>query len=210
MSSAIFLPKLQGDDNSYTDGFVGMAPMVEAWKLPLEGRLANFYKGLAWLMTSVGAGKSYVPKGGQHHCKDFDFETNPYTNDRDTFDRWHELMGKVPHFLTRGPTYGWVQAYYENAELLKSMPDNSIKVPTKVFLASDDTIVRNETAVPFLNRVYAPDCLSIEEIRGTKHGLDQGGPEVWSKIVDGINELVNNAYVPLTRHREKCMALAAD
>ncbi len=211
MSNAVVAPELSAND-LHADGCIAMTPMIEARRLPHKGAVGRFYRWLSRTMVERGYGDRFVPYGASYNARNFQFETNPYTNDQAIFEDWLDASSKSPHLLTRGPTYAWVHAYYKNVDRMDKIPDNSVAMPTKVFLASDDSIVNNGSARRFYNRVYAPDLCSIEELPNTKHGVDQGGPKVWNAIVEGIGELIDAADRPHAhpRRRNAAMSAAAD
>ncbi len=167
------------------DGFVAMAPMVEAIKLPTTGPAAKTIRAAARLMTRLGFGKSFAPGGGR-----FDLE-KMIAPDNDMSPNIAQLRKLLPDWgpsskvATWGPTWSWVGAYYQNVDRINAIPSQSIDLPTLFILADDDRVLKNEAVQSVAAEKFTN--YRIETIHD-RHCIHYGFPETIANLVRLTNE----------------------
>jgi alpha-beta hydrolase superfamily lysophospholipase len=168
------------------DGFMALAPMIEAVKLPWGGLRGHAYRQAASFLSECGYGHSYpfAFVKGRKSFPPSDFADNKYTNDRGEYARMEQIRKEDAELGTHGPTVDWINAVYKDIPVLQAIPPESLTVPTVLVLAEDDHIIRNGRAMQFFTEKYAPEFLQIETIEGAKHQLDHGGREVVDRIIE--------------------------
>ncbi|MCE2951178.1 MAG: alpha/beta fold hydrolase [Alphaproteobacteria bacterium] len=95
------------------DGVILVSPMIDVVTKPYPKVVARFLSAFAHYM---GAGKMYAFGYGDYDPKKAVFTLNKETQDPKRFDQMQQTMRAHPHFVTGGPTFGWVYAAYESMD----------------------------------------------------------------------------------------------
>jgi alpha-beta hydrolase superfamily lysophospholipase len=183
------------------DGFVGLAPMVQALRLPTEGMTAMTYRAAARFMKSIGLGKAYAYGQGRFDGNLDIQPDNPLTHDLHSLSEALADWGPDSPLVTDGVTYSWVNAYYKNVDRIAAIPDGSIDIPGHLITASQDAYVCNK-ATRRAARIFKKGEVSEIDAR---HALPLGGPKVLETIVGHIERMAETA--PL-RHRTALAKMA--
>ena len=170
-------------DSLEVDGFVALAPLVEACQAPLKDRTCRAY---ARLMTRLGRSEEFI-RGGRPHLSHYE-NNNTYTNHLPSLREVEmDFMPGSP-LATGDATIGWLLSYQENGDAILAKPTGSIKTPTHFVLADGDETVNNSLTCT-ASRAFA-DC-RISQVEAW-HALTLGGPAVIDRIVAEVDMLCRN------------------
>lgn len=148
-------------ERGWFDRVVCVAPMVALRPRFLPWSVtASLVAAAAWL----GAGRAYIPGGGDKALEDLPFRNNPLTGDRRRFDRTHAVLAAHPQLAIGSPTIGWVSAALKAmAELQTAEFSGDIKVPVLIAVAAFDRVVSNIAIGELANRLPAGANVFLDE-----------------------------------------------
>jgi lysophospholipase len=123
----------------------GFAPRAAAFSGPMWGlTMTPAARALGWTLSAAarafGQGKRYVPGLGDQATLDrMDFDTNPLTTDRATFDRMQAQVRAHPALSLGAPSLGWLNAALREMHALSRLL--SPTVPTFAAIGALDQII---------------------------------------------------------------------
>ncbi|MGE0768011.1 MAG: alpha/beta fold hydrolase [Hyphomicrobiaceae bacterium] len=157
------------------DRMVLCAPLLDiaAERLPVPSSLA---KALAKVMAVGPFGRMYVPGGTD---KPFDlcpFEGNPFTSDRDRFERNRQLAEQCPELSLGSPTNRWLKAAYAScATLMKPETALRVRIPMLLVAAGTDRVVSSSAIETFASRLKIGARVALA---GSQHEILQERDEI--------------------------------
>ncbi len=99
---------------------------------------------LAALAVKVGLGEHYIVGQKPFEIERQVFEGNRLTSDPDGYQRFVDLLNRLPDFGLGGITYGWLDAAFKSMDQIVNLSRNKeIHVPVWICQSSDDKIVNN-------------------------------------------------------------------
>ena len=131
------------------------SPMV----MPKSGHVpAAFGRVLTWFFCLFGQGKKRAFISGEYPGYE-EFEDSCKTS-KERFAEYEEIREKTPLFQNYGPSYRWVyESLKVKRKILRRGAPESIKARALMFLAGEDTMVREDAARTLAARI--PDCKVI-------------------------------------------------
>jgi lysophospholipase len=141
------------ETGSWFDRLVVSAPMMafHPSRVAAPDAVAQTY---ATVCSKLGFGSLYV-RGGNDEVGELDpFEGNALTSDRERYDRNKALALAARKLLIGSPTIAWLHAAYRSMNMLASPEYGAtVKVPTLLFVAMQDTIVAPRAIEDFAARL---------------------------------------------------------
>jgi len=143
------------------------APLVGLGRQPIPIWLV---KPLAAFLTALGLGEVYLT-GSSTPGEIRAFKGNPYTKDRERFERNRQMVDDHRKISLGGATAAWVYASC-NAMRRVADPDfyPQINIPTLMITASSDSVVNNRAVERLGKRLKSGSSLSVN---GARHELLQ-------------------------------------
>lgn len=135
------------------DRMVLSAPLLDIARerLHMPPKLARFYAGV----LGIGPlGRAYVPGGGDKAEELRGFEGNPFTSDRERFERYRQLLEMRPDLGIGAPTIGWVRAAYRSCNMIME-PEFAmrVRIPMLLVAAGQDRVVSSSAIETFASRL---------------------------------------------------------
>lgn len=135
------------------DRLVLSAPLLDIARerLPLPSPIVRNFVAIAGLGPSRHL---YVPGGGPTPEELNGFEGNPFTSDRERFERTRQLVEQRPDLAIGAPTLGWLRAAYRSCRTIMA-PEfaKRVSVPILVVAAGQDRIVSSSAIETFASRL---------------------------------------------------------
>jgi lysophospholipase len=125
-------------------GAVLTAPMMG---LDLTGKPARLARGLAWLLSRLGAEALYAAGPGDPLYGPF--EGNLLTHDRTRWDRTVALVTEQAGLRLGGPTWGWLELAFQ---IGKQLSQARLTIPLLVVAAEEERLVANAASKAFAER----------------------------------------------------------
>lgn len=135
------------------DRMVLCAPLLDIApeRLPIPPGLA---KALAKLAGMGPLGRMYVPGGTDQPYDLCPFEGNPFTSDRDRFERNRQFVEQCPDLALGSPTNRWLKATYAScARLMRPEFAMRVRIPMLLVAAGTDLIVSSTAIETFASRL---------------------------------------------------------
>ncbi|MGD9804224.1 MAG: alpha/beta fold hydrolase [Hyphomicrobiaceae bacterium] len=157
------------------DRMVLCAPLLDIApeRLPVPSQVA---KALSKL-TGIGPfGRLYVPGGNDQPYDLCPFEGNPFTSDRDRFERNRQLVEQCPDLALGSPTNRWLKAAYASSTMLMK-PDTALRVriPMLLVAAGNDRVVSSSAIETFASRLKIGARVALA---GSQHEILQERDEI--------------------------------
>lgn len=150
------------------DRMVLSAPLLDIARerIHIPSGLARFSAAIAGLGP---LGHAYVPGGSDRPEELRDFECNPFTSDRERFERHRQLVATRPDLAIGSPTLGWLRAAYRSCSMLMA-PEFAAKVqiPMLLVAAGQDRIVSSSAIETFASRLKIGARVALA---GSQHEL---------------------------------------
>ena len=157
------------------DRLVLSAPLLDIARerLPLPPALARLYASVAGLGP---LGTFYIPGGGDRSEEMRGFEGNPFTSDRERFERHRQLIETRPDLGLGSPTVGWARAAYRSCAMLMA-PEfaTKVRIPMLLVAAGQDRIVSSSAIETFASRLKIGARVALA---GSNHELLQERDEI--------------------------------
>ncbi len=118
------------------------APLISLADHSMPSHAARILvEALCW----VGLSGTFVPRsGGARPTSAIPFENNPYTSDRNRFERTAAISATAPNLAVGAPTFGWLSAALRAMRGLNEADfPTSVSIPILLVAAGDDRIVSN-------------------------------------------------------------------
>lgn len=135
------------------DRMVLCAPLLDIApdRLPVPPQIA---KALAKLAGIGPLGRLYVPGGTDVPYDLCPFEGNPFTSDRDRFERNRQLAEQCPELALGSPTNRWLKAAYASCAML-TRPEfaTRVRIPMLLVAAGMDRVVSSTAIETFASRL---------------------------------------------------------
>ncbi|MBS0242990.1 MAG: alpha/beta hydrolase, partial [Proteobacteria bacterium] len=128
-------------------------PLIDIAKqrLPVPRRIARIYAEIAGLGP---LGRLYVPGGSAQPIEICPFEGNPFTPDRERFERNRQLIEQRPELGVGSPTVGWLRAAFRSCDRLMSpQHPTSVRIPMLLVAAGVDRIVSSSAIETYASRL---------------------------------------------------------
>ena len=135
------------------DRMIVIAPLLEIARdrLPMPQWLA---RNIVAVAGRGPMGKLYVPGGSDRPLELCDFEGNPFTSDRERFERNRQLVMQRPDLSIGAPTLGWLRAAYRSSRHLMSAEfAQRVRIPMLLVAAGHDRIVSSAAIEAFAHRL---------------------------------------------------------
>jgi len=135
------------------DRIVLSAPMLDIApdRLPVPPRLARLYAATAGIGPTS---RLYVPFGNGTPAELCPFEGNPFTSDRERFERNRQLVEQRPDLALGSPTNGWLRAAYRSCdEIMAPAFAQRVRIPMLLVAAGMDRIVSSPAIETFASRI---------------------------------------------------------
>ncbi len=135
------------------DRLVLSAPLIDiaAERLPTFPRVVRMFASLA------GRGPTsrfYVPGGSERPEELRAFEDNPFTSDRERFERNRQLIEQCPDLSIGSPTIGWLRAALQSCDLLMTPRfAQQVRIPMLLVAAGTDRIASSSAIESFAGRL---------------------------------------------------------
>lgn len=143
------------------------APFLGLGKQPIPTSMVRF---LAGTLCMFGLGEIYMA-GGASGGENQPFEGNIHSSDPDRFARNKKFLKDYPELTIGGPTAAWVYASCRTMDEINDIDFcKTIKIPTLLVSAGNDTIVSNRAIESFSRKLRSGKSLTID---GAKHELLQ-------------------------------------
>lgn len=181
------------------DRLILCSPMVDVERELMESPLLRLYiEGLVLL----GLGDFFIPGGRSRPWEMAPFDAERLTTDRLRYERIRDVLEAAPWLGCGSPTIGWLQAASRSiAEINALNFAPSIKVPTLIVAAGNDTVVSTRAIERFATRVKT--CRHLV-IAGARHELLQERDEVrdqfWAAFdayIPGSNRTMAESHIGL-------------
>ncbi|MEZ5817602.1 MAG: alpha/beta hydrolase [Hyphomicrobiaceae bacterium] len=135
------------------DRMVLLAPLLDVARerLPVPSPLAKTFAKI----SGIGPfGRMYVPGGTDTPVDLCPFDGNPFTSDRDRFERNRQLAEQCPDLTVGSPTNRWLKAAYASCAMLME-PELALRVriPMLLVAAGTDRIVSSSAIETFASRL---------------------------------------------------------
>ena len=157
------------------DRMVLSAPLLDiaADRLPVPARLARLFSAIAGIGPTS---RLYVPGGSAQPVEMCAFEGNPFTSDRERFDRNRQLVEQRPDLAIGAPTIGWTRAAYSSCDMLMA-PElaQRVRIPMLLVAAGTDRIVSSSAIETFASRLKIGARVALA---GSQHELLQERDEI--------------------------------
>lgn len=135
----VALRALAGDAHGVKAALLN-APLLEMDTGKMEPKKAL---AAASLLIRIGRGQDYAPGFSDYDPHTAKFEHQTMTNSRARFRLQQEVLKRFPEVLMAGPSVEWVrEALRESSEEKIAALAELASVPTRIFLAGEDTAVK--------------------------------------------------------------------
>ena len=157
------------------DRMVLSAPLLDVARdrLPVPPRLARMFAGIA----GIGPlGRLYVPGGSDLPVEMCGFDGNPFTSDRERFERNRQLVEQRPDLAIGSPTNAWLRAAYRSCAMLMA-PElaQRVRIPMLLVAAGMDRIVSSSAIETFASRLKIGARVALA---GSQHEILQERDEI--------------------------------
>jgi lysophospholipase len=141
------------ETGSWFDRVVVSAPML-AFHPSRVGAPTAVAQAYAAVSYRLGMGSLYV-RGGSDDAFDLEpFDGNGLTSDRERYERNQALAVAAKKLLIGSPTIAWLHAAYQSMDMLMNPEYGAtVKIPTLLFVAMQDTIVAPRAIEDFAARL---------------------------------------------------------
>jgi len=179
------------------DRLILSAPMVDIHR---ELTMKPGQRLLIEAMVLAGMGDFFVP-GGRAKPWDLEpFEGNELTSDRLRYERIQDVLEAAPWLGVGSPTWGWLHAASRSIMQINALGfASSVKVPTLIVAAGNDTVVSTRAIERFATRVKTCKHLIIA---GAKHEIlkerDQIRDQFWAAFdsyIPGSNRTLADSHI---------------
>ncbi len=179
------------------DRLILSAPMIDiAREITAAPALRFLIEGLVLL----GAGDFFIPGGRSKPWELRPFAGNELTSDRLRYERVRDILETAPWLGLGAPTIGWLNAACRSIVQINAMNfAPSVKVPTLIVAASNDTVVSTRAIERFATHVKT--CRHLV-IAGAKHELLQERDEIrdqfWAAFdayIPGSNRTLTDSFI---------------
>ncbi len=157
------------------DRLILSAPLLDIARdrLPVPPRVASI---LARVVGVGPLGRLYVPGGSDVPVDLCAFEGNPFTSDRDRFERNRQLIEQRPDLALGSPTNRWLKAAYASCAMLMA-PElaQRVRIPMLLVAAGTDRIVSSSAIETFASRLKLAARVALA---GSQHELLQERDEI--------------------------------
>jgi lysophospholipase len=139
---------------------------------------------LARALVTAGAigplATRYVPGGSDEPEELRGFDGNPFTQDRERFERTRQLMTQRPDLAIGSPTLGWVRSALQSCRMLMA-PDfaRRVRIPVLLVAAGQDRIVSSSAIETFAQRLKFGARVALA---GSSHEILQERDEIRQKF----------------------------
>ena len=157
------------------DRMILSAPLLDIARerLPVPPRVASM---LARVVGIGPPGRLYVPGGSDVPVDLCPFEGNPFTSDRERFERNRQLIEQRPDLALGSPTNRWLKAAYASCSMLMA-PElaQRVRIPMLLVAAGTDRIVSSSALETFASRLKLGARVALA---GSQHELLQERDEI--------------------------------
>ena len=168
------------------DRLILSAPMID---IAREITNAPLLRLLVEAQVLIGLGDYFIPGGRSRPFELDPFDDNRLTSDRLRYERVRDALEAAPWLGLGSPTIGWVHAAFRSIMQVNALGfAPSIKVPTLIIAAGNDTIVSTRGIERFASRVKT--CRHLV-IAGAKHEILQERDEIRDQFWAAFD-----AYIP--------------
>jgi lysophospholipase len=179
------------------DRLILSAPMID---IEREITTKPFQRFLIEGMVLVGMGDFFVPGGRSKPWELEPFEGNDLTSDRLRYERIQDVLEAAPWLGVGSPTIGWLHAATRSIMQINALGfASSVKVPTLIVAAGNDTIVSTRAIERFATRIKTCKHLIIA---GAKHEIlkerDQIRDQFWAAFdtyIPGSNRTLADSHL---------------
>jgi lysophospholipase len=157
------------------DRMVLSAPLIDiaADRLPVPPRLARIFAGA---MGFGPTGRLFVPGGNDQPVELLGFDGNPFTSDRERFERNRQLVEQRPDLAIGSPTIGWLRAAFRSCDMLLTPRfAQRVRIPMLLVAAGTDRIVSSSAIETFASRLKIGARVALA---GSQHELLQERDEI--------------------------------
>jgi lysophospholipase len=157
------------------DRLVLSAPMLEISpdRLPVPPRVARILAAIGGMGPTAHL---YVPGGSPVPAELKGFEGNPFTSDRERFERNRQLVELHPDLAIGSPTNAWLRAAFRSSRQLMA-PEfaKRTRIPMLLVAAGMDRIVSSSAIETFASRIKMGARVALA---GSQHEILQEKDEI--------------------------------
>ena len=157
------------------DRLILSAPLLDIApeRLPVPPHVARLFSAIA----GIGPGaRLYVPGGSAVPVEMCPFDGNPFTSDRERFERNRQLVEQRPDLSVGAPTIGWMRAAYKSCSTIMAPAfAQQVRVPMLLVAAGTDRIVSSTAIETFASRLKIGARVALA---GSQHELLQERDEI--------------------------------
>jgi lysophospholipase len=181
------------------DRLILLAPMIDIAQTLTRSPLLRYYIEIAVLL---GFGDAFIPGGRGRPWEMDPFDTGRLTSDRLRYERIRDVLEAAPWLGLGSPTIAWVHAASRSIMQLNapSFP-GSVKIPTLIVAAGNDSVVSTRAIERFATRVKT--CRHLV-VAGAKHEIlqerDPIRDQFWAAFdayVPGSNRTLAESHIGL-------------
>jgi lysophospholipase len=179
------------------DRMILSTPMVDI----VQGIVSSPLRRLAAeVLVLLGLGDIFIPGGNGELWELQPFGEDRLTSDRLRYERIRDVLEAAPWLGIGSPTIGWAHAAFRSIMQMNSLGfAGSVKVPTLIIAAGNDTIVSTRAIERFATRMKT--CRHLV-IAGARHELLQERDEIrdqfWAAFdtyIPGSNRTLTDQYI---------------
>ena len=168
------------------DRLILSTPMID---IAREINGALLFRLMVEGLVMVGMGDGFIPGGSSRPWELASFEDNRLTSDKLRYERMRDVLEAAPWLGLGSPTIGWVHAASRSITQINALGfASSVKVPTLIVAAGNDTVVSTRAIERFATRLKTCRHLMIA---GAKHELLQERDEIRDQFWAAFD-----AYIP--------------
>lgn len=157
------------------DRLVLSAPLLDVSRnrLPVPPAIARAYaRTLGWGPLR----QNYVLGGSARPAELDGFEGNPFTADRERFERNRQLLAERPELAIGSPTVAWLRAAYRSCdEIMRPEFATRVRIPMLLVVAGADRIVSSTAIDTFASRLKTGARVALA---GSEHEILQERDEI--------------------------------
>lgn len=157
------------------DRMVLTGPMlaIARERLPVPPGVARFYASLAGIGPTS---RLYAPGANDTPVEMCAFDGNPFTTDRERFERNQQLVVQRPELAIGGPTNGWLRAAYRSCSMLMAPAfAERVRIPMLLVAAGTDRIVSSSAIETLASRLKSGARVALA---GSQHEILQERDEI--------------------------------